>query len=601
MTIILPIRMRSVGINIGQPEIESIVKIRDFCFPSEHGTNCERRVVFDIAHPETVPSQSLTNETIKRLVLPQNYSGSIFIDVGGPEFLETVTTKVATALSQVVVQIGMDCPNASLTIFMQRKHEVADRYLIMLEDLCSTRNAMIVYANTGEVFNADDDAKTRNSFAKQIIEWSSIGRASNEELLKQKLIRHRGYYSFGIAGETTVSVFDGSNCIGEISELILSRLDQNNGNFKNVNILVDDRRSVWLGAAARNAQIESYGKYSFFFASELDGIDKSIEFQAVLFSVLRSGKTAVDLIAKIEGQLSSELYCWALVSNERGMEEEGPFLKEIERENGKSLMICVEIVKNSQDDEVLSALWNSADSVTPTPAESIDLAAEFKSDEIWSLLIESGLEREKPVPPHRSTYEWVPNMERMIALHGPLLAGKIGAVLARQHRQDDHSEGLLIFIHPKEDAASMLVDYICRLMVKRSFAIERDLIELARISNSLNELRENITDQNLENIGSKLTVKQLSEHLLNLEGVQESLMLDRTYPDFNKLRVILIDEFSGTGETLYNLKRIAEWLGWKIRSKICPITMGKAGPLTQMIDHSFYTFGATPVRGATDA
>ncbi|WP_430253175.1 hypothetical protein [Neorhizobium sp. DAR64872/K0K18] len=581
MTIVVPLRMRTAPLQISTDANFVLRSLRDLCFPDDYQQRMNYVDDLSLGNPETIH----TDDLCERIVSSIRASGlehgeSIFIDVGGPSFDETVPPKIARALADAVDELSIKYQFTQVAMLMQREYMPADRFVRHLEMSCCKYQAMILFADSGMRFNADGNGERSDAFAVKIRDLCALTSESNRENLRLKLIRHRGFYSLPIGTKTTVSVFDGRNCVGEISELLLSRLTEHFGkDHRHINVLVDDENSRWLADAAYNAKMQSGSSITFHFVSERGKSFSDVKLDAVLFSVIRSGNTVKSLLTSSSHAIRDDAFLWSLISSEpRAANLSEPYKKSVSLPSGAKANVLVEMVKNSFDDEHLSSLWAKS-SLAPFPVSRIELRDPFRADEMWSLLLESGIKPETEVPSNRSAFKWVPDMEKFVGVHGPLLAGKIAASLSSRSGGERVPQGTYFFVHPREPAAITLVDYICRVTKKRSIGIERGVLDAVQGCTAVVELEKKLGDPDL------------LKHLAMLKRVAESEKLSTIYMGDDPVKVVIIDEFSGTGDTVDQLRRLANMLGWEVQAVVCPLLMGPRTIKNEFVDHTYYEFG----------
>ncbi|MGO8235341.1 hypothetical protein ACC806_03915 [Rhizobium ruizarguesonis] len=581
MTVVVSCWLRTGANQISSNARLALEKLRNICLPDEHHERMHFLDIMSIATPETISPKAVSDKVITDLNRARAPGESVFIDVGGPDFDETVPTKIADFLTQVVTD--MELRQSRVAILMQRQHLETDRFLRRLEIVCSGCRAVIVYADTGNVFNLKSENSYSLDHRQEVLEWCSSVRLTNKQALQRKLIRHRGFYRLPIGSKTTVSVFDGRNCVGEITELIATRLSAVVSETEKIHVLVDDKNSRWLGEAATNAQIASQNRILVYRTSEIGSSSLPIEIDAVLFSVIRTGKAVETLMCDSRYKIKAEALLWALVSLEKTLPTEvDNHVKVISSGSGELYSVNVEIVRDSADDELLQQLWANS-TVSPFPINEISLRDQFRSDEIWSLLLESGLKPEDDIPDSRTGYHWVPDMTRFVSRHGPLLAGKISASLAATGASGDGAQGTFFFVHPMESAAKSLVDYLCGMTEKRSIGISRNLINAVSRSDDYAAL---------EALARR---EDFLPELSRLSQIRKVESLSTIYIDDEPVKVVLIDEFAGSGDTLYHLKRLCRWLQWEVRSAVCPVIMGRHKGKAALVDHFYYQFGSSMV------
>lgn len=576
MTYVIPLRMRSQAPDIDQNAELVIQRLRNYCLPSAFSEPIEYCDPISIANPETASFNGLSQEVVAKAEGHAALGHDIFIDVGGPTFDEVVSPKVASALAEAVTAFGLRKPATKVVILMQRQYLDDDVFFNILETQCVKHGGIIVFADCGSIFNADGDGQRTSKVATMIIQWCELTRTSNKKNLVQKLIRHRGFYAAPVGG-TTVSMFDGRNCVGEITELILERLAEWFPDESPVNILVDDKNSYWFGEAVYNATSQLRSNVSFFFTREGIATPPTSGFDAVLFSVIRSGTSARKLLTDKALGIKSGAKLWSLISLENNVKSTEHHYSKTFDLNPGSVEIMVEIGQDSREDELLESFWKKSN-VKPHPIGEIALHEKFRSDEMWSLLLESGIMPEVDVPGSRVGFDWVPDMDAFVEMHGPLLAGKISASLARSNGSNS-TEGTFFFVHPGDRIATKLVEYVCTLTRKRSIKVDRGILHLAESSKNIADLRR------------RASTDELQKHIDVLERVAGTERLSTINLGSKPVKVVLIDEFSGGGDTLFQLRKLCQLLDWDIRSVICPVVVGPKTPKNEFIEHSYYDFG----------
>lgn len=579
MTIVVPLRMRSAPLQISGDVGIVLRNLRDLCFLDDRDTPMKYVEGLSLGNPETILVDDVCEKIVASIAkVSVEPDESIFIDVGGPTFDETVPPKIARALADAVDELNTKYSLSKVAMLLQRQYASSDRFVRHLEMNCCQYGSMLLFADTGNRFNANNDKTWSNDVADKIRNWCVLATGSNKENLRLKLIRHRGFYSLTIGAKKTVSVFDGRNCVGEISELTLNRLKERFGDAV-INVLVDDQNSRWMTDAAHNAKMQAGSAVSFYFTSEGTAFLPADDFDAVLFSVVRSGDTAREILTSSIYKFKPDAYLWALVSAEKSFVNiQEPHVKTISLPHGKSATIFVELVKDAGDDDHLTALWSKSP-LAPFPVNKIELRDPFRADEMWSLLLESGIKAETEVPRNRPGFKWVPDMSNFVGVHGPLLAGKIAASLSAQSGTERVPQGTYFFVHPQEPAAVTLVDFVCRVTKKRSIGVMRALLDRVQSVTSLQAL------------GQALDAPELIKHYQTLLRITENEKLSTINMGEDPVKVVLIDEFSGTGDTIDQLKKLSRLFGWDVQAVICPLLMGSRTPKNESIDYAYYEFG----------
>lgn len=584
MIYILPIRFRETGFPLRPRTKKLLGDVANFGFRNsiqiDEFTPRTFLPSFDILKPELVDDVSLTDRLVRRILDVGADGGRILIDVGGPNYQEALPRKCLQALAAFLFDPKMH--GTSFYFSFPTDANSDERYFASLRSAIFAKGHGLVGGRDGRYALPGSQALTpSDGYSHRIRRWYDMAR-NDAARLRRLIIRHLGLFEIG-NGEKAYTVFDGSRCVGEISSLIIEFIDTKYDYEHKIDVLVDDKKSTWLRKAANNAAAALDEVAKFHFTSENTNIS-DLDIDLVLMSVVRTGRTAQEIMSalNINKEIESDADYWALISvcdRENYIDHAGRHTRLLTDESGVTLSVTAEYGYSTEIEALLESFWSGVDA-QPRKISEIDFGEPFTSDEAWSIIVDVGLEPEPYHPGYRGKLPWVPNASRLVERHGANIAARVSHHIA----QLDHVAGTglanVVFLYPKEENATILVEYVSALAANNSLGISRDLIDKAQATERREEFEQ------------KLDSEKLVKEWNSLNGYIEEITLGSALYGQSELSFVMMDEFVGTGGTLKNLRKVARYLGWSIKTVVTPFSLAERGGSEKAADFSLYSFEA---------
>lgn len=503
----------------------------------------------------------------------------LIVDVGGPNFDLAPHVQLIMALADLSEWFVVHHPGKKLLITLPDTIDPDSQFafkIAKLEAGAFTFNysSLQVSGPGGEIDLSPEDSSTLKAF----LEKSKI---SNKDKLAKLIVCHLGKYYVQNTDQIIYDYYEGDHAHDQIylefRRIVETRFNAVPRGATKLNVLYDDRGSFWFSTAVRNA-VKHISNAEFFGVSEFYQDDFEEHIDLVFLPVVRTGKSVIEILKR-----NPELFhndnteFWTLIKIGNGGASE-TFSDE------KGLQVTVNSLVNlgSRGDQVRDT-WGNSLPLEPVPVSEIDLAGNFSSECMYSMLYEAGIKDETEVPAiQRSELGFVMDTTRMIELNAPLFASKIRFALTQ--KIGPVATANVTFLHPDENAANLLASAVNEVSNNDSIRVNPTLISLANDANSTAELQKKAAAHS----------PVLADYCNDLISYLLRLKTNDNLSMTSQLKLVLLYEFNALGGTLRGMKSLASLVGFDVVSSVALANMVPSVEDSAKPEISFYDFGYDP-------
>ncbi|MBL4900986.1 MAG: phosphoribosyltransferase [Colwellia sp.] len=361
--------------------------------------------------------------------------------------------------------------------------------------------------------------------------------------LERKLISRVGYFGKKNKVDTIDRVyFDASNCANELSLLIETYVKERIKNEEEIVVLCDDSYSSWLmdPVESLNPILFGVNKVSimsineFLSSKQKDTVLNNADHVFIFYPLIDTRKTLNSHIRELMPRGVEKIHdkgcvhiLGILFSGDSGdMDSDSKSFISINSKHEFSVDYLLRVKKDyigkdSKEFGIISNFYKNIESETICDDKFLELT----SFDFWYMLDKSGIQREVNVPPDRSPIDRVPNLKAMFENFGSWLCYKIIEKL-KDHFRDNN------------------------------FNFKNYLVV------TLDEDNINIITENLSIFSDFDVCRVHRDDLIDIEKSLEEGKFDYLKPYDSD--VIILDDFTRTGDTINCLRGMLETLGKKV-------------------------------------
>lgn len=402
--------------------------------------------------------------------------------------------------------------------------------------------------------------------------------ADPAERLRRRLIRRVGIFDIDPKRELQFYYYDGRDAHPQIRDLVFTFVNHMVRDRRVEHVYVDSSHSLWftgpVKSALKDAGIEEKAIHQLNGGMDANvNVEVSGGYSLVILPIVRTGESLRRILSKVRSDAELErVVVWSLLSvaGDKPMYGTHPVPLDGLAFKLRSKPVTYAL-KVPAEPVGLHAMWRNARDLAVDPSRD-SLATALSAAEMWGMIFESGLVPESPVPTHRDSLGLVPDYGNIALCNGPLIAARISSIL------DETYKALLPptipFLLPREPNAEALANCVSEREGNETILISREIVSSAREARDKNGIREN-----LKKIGKKRKSDLLTEYDLLARRLEYLSTWTSKYPRQDVPRVVLMDEFEFSGQTLRDMFSLARIFDLEVLCAICLGNLGKNNPV----------------------